>query len=148
MSSKLVKKLLHQTSAPLRRAEDATDDSGRKRKSKSRSASSTAAAKTKDELVQDHIRSMLRMDALIDSQSSKTAKQSFTRQSHELKRRKKEHNAAKNTSTGNTRGSSSVFSQQKYSRTYNKARDKKDKEEEYFNDIARALKRARKSSKR
>mmetsp|Transcript_17529 Transcript_17529/g.40048 ORF Transcript_17529/g.40048 Transcript_17529/m.40048 type:complete len:147 (-) Transcript_17529:99-539(-) len=146
MSSKLVKKLLHQTSAPLRRAEDATDDRGLKRKS--RSAPSTTAAKTKDELVQDHIQSMLRMDALIDSQSSKTAKRSFTRQSHELKRRHKERQSAKKTSTGNTRGSSSVFSQQKYSRTYNKTRDKKEKEEEYFNDIARALKRAKKSSKR
>ena len=145
MSSKLVKKLLHQTSAPLRRAEDAIDDRGLKRKS--RSAPSTAA-KTKDELVQDHIQSMLRIDSLIESQSSKMAKRSFTRQSHELKRRQKERQAAKKTSTGNTRGSSSIFSQQKYSRTYNKARDKKEKEEEYFNDIARALKKAKKSSKR
>jgi hypothetical protein len=150
MSSKIVKKLLNQTNAQL----ESNDDTEYLSRSKSkRNSSDTTNAKqqiTREEAIQGHIQSILRLDNLVHEHTSTTAQKSFTRRSSDLKLQAKKQRRLKKSGIGasNSRSSSSSFVKQHQQPTFNKEREKRKKEEEYYSDIARALKKAKKRSKK
>ena len=152
MSSKLVKKLLNQTNTQLESNDDAKYHSQAKSRTDSggRSRTSVTHKITKEEAIQGHIHSILRLDNLVHEHTSTTAQKSFTRRSSDLKSQAKKQRRLKKSgvATSNSRSSSSSFSKQRQQPTFNKERDKRKKEEEYYSDIARALKKAKKRSKK
>ncbi|KAL7495602.1 hypothetical protein ACHAWT_009597 [Skeletonema menzelii] len=150
MSSKLVKKLLNQTNTQLESNDDIKYHSQAKSRTDSggRSRTSVKHNISKEEAIQEHIQSILRLDNLVQEHTSTTAQKSFTRRSSDLKSQAKKHRRLKKAGVGtsNSRSSSSSFSKQRQQPTFNKERDKRKKEEEYYSDIARALKKAKKRS--
>jgi len=153
MSSKLVKKLLNQTNTQLESNDDtryhsqakSTKDSGGK------SRRTVTHNITKEEAIQGHIQSILRLDNLVHEHTSTTAQKSFTRRSSDLKLQAKNERRLKKSGVvgaSNSRSSSSSFSKQRQQPTFNKERAKRKKDEEYYSDIARALKKAKKRNKK
>lgn len=151
MSSKLVKKLLNQTNTRLE-----SDEAGcrsrigfKKSRIPLRGANATRIL-TREEAIQGHIQSILRLDNLVQEHTSAVAQQSFTRRSSDLKLQTKKQQRMKKSGVeiSNSRSSSSSFSKKQQEPTFNKEREKRKKEEEYYSDIARALKRAKKRSKK
>jgi len=147
MSSKLVKKLLNQTNI---QSEDNDEEyhsynESKKRRITQRTKDTTRKI-TREEAIHGHIQSILRLDNLVHDHTSTLAQNSFTRRSSDQKQ------AARFKKSGvgisNSRTSSSSFSQRQQEQTFNKEKDKRKKEEEYYSDIARALKKAKKKSKR
>ena len=149
MSSKLVKKLLNQNNTQLERNDGIKYHSQAKSRTDSGGRSRTHNI-SKEEAIQGHIQSILRLDNLVHEHTSTTAQKSFTRRSSDLKSQAKKQRRLKKSGVGtsNSRSSSSSFSKQRQQPTFNKERDKRKKEEEYYSDIARALKKAKKRSKK
>lgn len=138
MSSKLVKKLLNQTNTQLESddAEEYHHQTGSGVRTKTRQKI------TREEAIQGHIQSILRLDTLV--QESK----SFDRRTTALKlQAKKQRQLKKIRVAGNSRSSSSSFSKQQQQPTFNKVKAKRKKEEDYYSDIARALKKAKRKKK-
>ncbi len=151
MSSKLVKKLLNQANTQLESNDDTKYYSQTKsRKDAGGSRRTVTHNITKEEVIQGHIQSILRLDNLVQEHTSTTAQKSFTRRSSDLKLQAKNQRRLKKSGVGasNSRSSSSSFSKQRQQPTYNKERAKRKKDEEYYSDIARALKKAKKRSKK
>ncbi|KAL7462262.1 hypothetical protein ACHAXS_002647, partial [Conticribra weissflogii] len=149
MSSKLVKKLLQQTCANL--GEDQETSHREKIKfSKPSLSTSDAPTLTKEEALQRHVQSILRFDALAIKYSSKTAQNSFTRHSSMMKTKDKikKQVAKAKSSTGNSRSSCSAFTNLPKEKTFNKKLEKRRREETYFEDVAKMLKKVKKKSKR
>jgi len=148
MSSKLVKKLLNQTNTQLESNDDTKSKS--RKDAGSRSRTTVTHNITKEEAIQGHIQSILRLDSLVYEHTSTTAQKSFTRRSSDLKLQAKKQRRLKKSGGGasNSRSSSSSFSKQRQQPTFNKDREKRKKDEEYYSDIARALKKAKKRSKK
>ena len=157
MSSKLVKKLLLQTtnnnSSPTSNNDGDYDsgtyqDGSRKRKYKSSTITNTPTTPnevvTKEEMVNEHVQSLLRLDNLSQQYSSGTAHKSFDRLSSNMKRQAKERKVASKSITSNSRSNSSSFTQKPHESRFDKKRDKVEKEEKYYGDLARALRKASK----
>lgn len=151
MSSKLVKKLLNQTNTQLESDEDTRYHSQAKsRKGSGGSRRTVTHNITKEEAIQGHIQSILRLDSLVHEHTSTTAQKSFIRRSSDLKLQAKNERRLKKSGVGasNSRSSSSSFSKQRQQPTFNKERAKRKKDEEYYSDIAKALKKAKKRNKK
>ena len=154
MSSKLVKKLLQQTTVPLANNEHYDGDTQqwtRKRNNKAVSISSESKV-SKEDMVQEHVQSLLRLDNLVQRYSSSTAQKSFDRQTSNLKKRQKQNDLKRNAGSSggisNSRSSSSSFALKPHERRFDKEGEKRRREEGYYEDLARALKKANKSKKR
>ncbi|KAL7446625.1 hypothetical protein ACHAXM_011647 [Skeletonema potamos] len=150
MSSKLVKKLLNQTNTQLESNNVAEYHSRSKSKRNLVGGANATQKITREEAVQGHIQSILRLDNLVQELTSATAQKSFIRRSSDLKLQAKKQRRMKKSSVAasNSRSSSSSFAQQHQQPTFNKEREKRKKEEEYYSDIARALKKAKKRNKK
>ena len=158
MSSKLVKKLLLQTtnnSSSLTSNNDGDYDSGtyqdrsRKRKYKSSTITNTPTALinevvTKEDMINEHVQSLLRLDNLSQQYSSGTAHKSFDRLSSNMKQQAKERKMASKSIISNSRSNSSSFTQKPHESRFDEKRDKVEKEEKYYGDLARALRKASK----
>ena len=157
MSSKLVKKLLLQTtnnnSSPTSNNEGDYDsgsyqDRSRKRKYKSSTITNTSISLnevvTKEEMINEHVQSLLRLDNLSQQYSSGTAHKSFDRLSSNMKQQAKERKIASKSIISNSRSNSSSFTQKPHESRFDKKRDKVEKEEKYYGDLARALRKASK----
>ena len=157
MSSKLVKKLLLQTtnnnSSPTSNNEGDYDsgtyqDGSRKRKYKSSTITNTPTTPnevvTKEEMINEHVQSLLRLDNLSQQYSSGTAHKSFDRLSSNMKQQAKERKVASKSIISNSRSNSSSFTQKPHESRFDKKRDKVEKEEKYYGDLARALRKASK----
>ena len=145
MSSKLVKKLLQQTNRPPTTTDQEKHGQAHTRKRKIWTAPTTKAAATKEEILQSHVQSILRLDSIIRNSASATAQKSFARHSSKLKQQRDTLSAAKSSSVGvgNSRSSSSNFTKKKHEASYDKAKDKQQREEAYYKGIAKALKKAK-----
>lgn len=152
MSSKLVKKLLlAQTTTPLLNSEDVDGGniagSKRKRKRKITTATPTNIA-SREDIVQEHIQSLLRFDDLTTRYTTSTATKAFNRQSTLIKSQTKERKKSKKTPMSNSRSCSSSFSKKEHERRYDKKWDAKKKEKEHFSELRRALNKANSKKKR
>ena len=145
MSSKLVKKLLQQTNRPLSSANDESEREV-KRKRKSSTKAPPKEVITKEDLLQSHIQSILRLDHKIQTSSSNTAQKSFDRHSSEIKQQQKISSISKKISAGvsNTRSTASNFAKKKPEPTYDKLKARQQREEDYYEGVAKALKKAKK----
>ncbi|KAL7477621.1 hypothetical protein ACHAW6_003419 [Cyclotella cf. meneghiniana] len=145
MSSKLVKKLLQQTNRPPTTTDQEKKGQAQSRKRKIWTAPTTKAATTKEEILQSHVQSILRLDSIIRNSASATAQKSFARHSSKLKQQHYTLSAAKLSSVGvgNSRSSSSNFTKKKHEASYDKAKDKQQREEAYYKGIAKALEKAK-----
>ena len=163
MSSKLVKKLLLQTtnnssSLTSNNEGDGDYDSGsyqdrsRKRKYKPPTITNTPTTYnevvTKEEMINEHVQSLLRLDNLSQKYSSGTAHKSFDRLSSNMKQEAKERKVASKSIISNSRSNSSSFTQKLHESRFDKKRDKVEKEEKYYGDLARALRKANKKGKK
>lgn len=150
MSSKLVKKLLQQTNRSLSTTEeeDGWELQSRKRKAVTKVPSKNDGP-TKEDMLQSHIQSILRLDDRIQSNASKTAKKSFTRHSSNIKKQQKALSSSKKNAAGvgNSRSSTSSFAKKKHEPTYDKVKARQQKEEDYFEGVAKALRKAKKKRK-
>ena len=149
MSSKLVKKLLQQTNRSLSTTEeeDGWELQSRKRKAVTKVPSNDGP--TKEDMLQSHIQSILRLDDRIQSNASKTAKKSFTRHSSNMKKQQKALSSSKKNAAGvgNSRSSTSSFAKKKHEPTYDKVKARQQKDEDYFEGVAKALRKAKKKRK-
>ncbi|KAL3785907.1 hypothetical protein HJC23_008102 [Cyclotella cryptica] len=109
-------------------------------------SSNGKAAATKEEILQSHVQSILRLDNIIRNSASATAQKSFARHSSKLKQQRDTLSVAKKSSAGvsNSRSSSSNFAKRKHEASYDKAKDEQQQEEAYYESIAKALKKAKK----
>jgi hypothetical protein len=146
MSSKLVKKLLQQTN----RALDTTNgESAKEVQSRKRRVSAKASpreAMTKEEILQSHVQSILRLDHKIQTSASTVAQKSFARHSSQVRKQQKAVSNSKKTAAGvsNSRSSTSNFAQKKHEPTYDKVKAKQQREEAYYEGVAKALRKAKK----
>lgn len=152
MSSKLVKKLLQQTTTqPSDNNEYDDGNSSEKQKhGKYVTKSKTNVKVSKEEMIQEHVQSMLRLDNLVQRYSSSTTQKSFNRHTTNIKQqsKKRRSNVEGASAIGNSRSSSSSFTQKPHQKRFDKESAKRSKEEGYYEDLARALKKAKKTSKR
>ena len=149
MSSKLVKKLLLQATTPLVSSnEDVVDGNQSKRKKTINSTQKVFISK--EDIVQEHIDSILRLDNLTQSYTSSTAKRSFDRKATSIKQQSKNRrNLIKNREKiSNSRSSSSTFSQKPQEERYDKKRDKRRREEKSISNLAKAMKKMKKRKKK
>lgn len=149
MSSKLVRKLLQQTTIPLGNNNVGNGHTPITPKRKIISASITPMKVSKEEVLQEQAQSLLRLDTAVKKYSSNTAQRSFQRHTSSLNHKKRELLASKRNRGGlsNSRSSSSSFAKKTHERSFDKERAKRRKDEGYFEDLARALKKAKKSKK-
>lgn len=154
MSSKLVKKLLQQTAVPLTNNEyddGVGQNKARKRYTKPSTKRSSSQVISKEEMVQEHVQSLLRLDNLAQRYTTSKAQKSFDRHSSNIKQEQKEKQNTKRKAVAgisNSRGSSSSFAQKPHEKRFDKVKDKRSREEGYFEDLARALKKAKKGGKK
>ena len=133
MSSKLVKKLLLQTtnnSSSLTSNNEGDYGSGsyqdrsRKRKHKSSTITKTPTTPnelvTKEEMINEHVQSLLRLDNLSQKYSSGTAHKSFDRLSSNMKQEAKERKVASKSIISNSRSNSSSFTQKLHESRFDK----------------------------
>ncbi len=118
-------------------------------KTKIMSANMTPMTISKEEILREQAQSLLRLDTAVKKYSSNTAQRSFHRHTSNLNHKKRELRALKRNRGGmsNSRSSSSSFANKPHERSFDKERAKRRKEEGYFEDLARALKKAKKSKK-
>jgi len=149
MSSKLVKKLLHHTTTPPTKNNFDSSHQILLQKRKIKSVKVPTKVTSKEDIVQEQAQSLLRLDSAVKKYSSNTANKSFQRHTNNLKQQQRVQNALKRNVGGisNSRSSSSSFSQKPHEKSFDKERDKQRKEEGYFEDLARALKKAKKNKK-
>mmetsp|Transcript_15191 Transcript_15191/g.27544 ORF Transcript_15191/g.27544 Transcript_15191/m.27544 type:complete len:140 (-) Transcript_15191:18-437(-) len=121
-----------------------------KKKHVKSSANTSTAKVSKEEMMQEHVQSILRLDNYVRNYTSSTAKKSFTRHSSDLKQQQKQKKNLKRNPEGisNSRSSSSSFAQKTHEKTFDKEKEKRRREQGYFGDVARALKKAKKSKKK
>jgi len=145
MSSKLVKKLLQQTNRPLAPT-DGENDVMMIRKRKVPSKGKAKDVVTKEERLQSHIQSILRLDHKIQLSESAVAQKSFSRHSSKIKKQQKDISNSKKIAVGvsNSRSSASKFSNRIHEPTFDKVKAKQQCEEAYYEGIAKALKKAKK----
>ena len=174
MSSKLVKKLLQRTTdgavapPPSKTNVGGSDRSNPYRRDNDRrtsaaangappppssSSSSSGGGRTKrtpreeDDVVRDRVESLLRLDDAVSRYSSSTVRKSFDRRTDVMKRDRRRWRDAANVAagtTGNSRGSASAFALRPAERRFDRVEEKRRREESYFKDLARALKRGKK----
>lgn len=149
MSSKLVKKLLHQATVANNEHDAGGQKQSQNRRIESISQKSTTKV-SKEEMVQEHVQSLLRLDNLVQKYSSSTAQKSFDRCSSDLKQKQKQKQKLKTKTggVGNSRSSSSSFSQKPHEKRFDKEREKRRREEGYFENLARALKKSKKNKRK
>lgn len=101
-------------------------------------------------MVQEHIQSMLRLDGVVQRYSSSTAQKSFDRHTSNLKLKHRQSRDLKRNNVGisNSRSSSSSFAQKPQEKTFDKEKEKRKREEGYFKDLAKALKKDKKGKKK
>lgn len=102
---------------------------------------------TKEDIMQSHVQSILRLDSKI--QKSTVAQKSIARHSSKMKQQQKVIANSKTNAAGvsNSRGSASAFSKKEHKATYDKAKDRQKREEDYYVGVAKALTQARKDKK-
>jgi hypothetical protein len=119
----------------------------------SSSSSSGGGGRTKrtpreeDDVVRDRVESLLRLDDAVSRYSSSTVRKSFDRRTDVMKRDRRRRRDAANVAagtTGNSRGSASAFALRPAERRFDRVEEKRRREESYFKDLARALKRGKK----
>ena len=149
MSSKLVKKLLQQTNRPLRSANDGTERDGQHRKRKFSTKAPPKEVVTKEDMLQSHIQSILRLDHKIQTSASNTAQKSYDRHSSDMKQRQKVASISKKIAAGvsNSRSSASNFASKRPEPTYDKLKARQQREEDYYEGVAKALKKSMKNKK-
>ena len=147
MSSKLVQKSLRQAAAPT--SNNSSRNISRKRNTNPATNRSTVKL-SKEEMVQEHIESMLRLDNLVQRNTSSTAQKSFDRHSSNLKQQQKQKQSSKRNTVAvsNSRSTSSSFAKLPQEKRFCKEREKRKREEGYFRDLAKALKKAKKGKKK
>ena len=108
-------------------------------------------SRRKDTAVQDQINRILSLDAAVSRYASSTVRKSFDRRSDDIKlERKRRRDATGGAGKGitaalsNSRGTASAIAQKPHERRYDKQTDKRQREEGYFEDLARALKKGKK----
>lgn len=150
MSSKLVKKLLQQTNQPL----DSTNEDESKRTEQSRKRKAAAKLSsvkdvTKEDTLQSHIQSILRLDHKIQTSASTVAQKSFTRHSSNMKKNQKTSLKSKQSAVGvsNSRSSASSIQKRTHEPTFNKFKAREKREEDYYECVAKILKKTRKKRK-
>ena len=148
MSSKLVKKLLQQTTLPTTN-NNLGNDINPIPKRKNKSAKLQPIPKSKEEIVHEQAQSLLRLDSAVKKHSSNTAQRSFQRHTSNLNHQQNARRVLKRNVGGisNSRSSSSSFASKLHERSFDKERHKREEEEGYFEDLARALKKAKKGKK-
>ena len=99
-------------------------------------------SRRKDTAVQDQINRILSLDTAVSRYASSTVRKSFDRRSDDIKLERKRRRAA----LSNSRGTASAIAQKPHERRYDKqtTNDKRQREEGYFEDLARALKKGKK----
>mmetsp|Transcript_14434 Transcript_14434/g.29402 ORF Transcript_14434/g.29402 Transcript_14434/m.29402 type:complete len:170 (+) Transcript_14434:234-743(+) len=145
MSSKLVKKLLQQTCTDL--GEDKEPNRWEKVKlSKPLSSSPDVPALTKEEALQRHVQSILRLDTLVNKYSSKAAQNSFSRHTSNMeeKDKTKKQVAKTKSSIGNSRSSCSAFTSLPKEKTFNKIIEKKKSGGSIFSGCSKGIKKGEK----
>ena len=145
MSSKLVQKSLRQAAAPT--SNNSSRNISRKRNTNPATNRSTVKL-SKEEMVQEHIESMLRLDNLVQRNASSTAQKSFDRHSSNLKQQQKQSSKRNAVAVSNSRSTSSSFAKLPHEKRVDKEREKRKREEGYFRDLAKALKKAKKGKKK
>lgn len=146
MSSKLVRKLLHQTSELEAEKTEATDPAkvkGSKKRKRPTTSDETTVSVDKNDLLQRHIESKIRLDQTIKSRSKLASNKSVTRVEKERKTRAKLRSKALQVDAGigNSRGSSSQKARKRHEPTFNKKRHEAEKKEKMLRDIAKLLKK-------
>jgi hypothetical protein len=150
MSTKLVKKLLQQTNRPLNSAdEDEAKRTVQSRKRKAAVKSSSMKDVTKEDMLQSHIQSILRLDHKIQTAASTVAQKSFSRHSTNMKKNKTTALKSKQSASGvsNSRNSTSSFQKRRHEPTYDKVKARKKSEKDYYESVAKALRKAEKKRK-
>ena len=145
MSSKLVKKLLQQTNRSLTKTDDENDREVLSRKRKSISKTPAKKVMTTEDVLQSHVQSILRLDHKIQTSASSVAKKSFSRHSSNIKKQQKTVSSAKKVAGGvsNSRSSTSNFAKKKPEPTFDKVKARQQREEDYYEGIAKALKKSK-----
>lgn len=145
MSSKLVRKLLQQTSELESFEKSAETKSGAKK----RKREETTVHLDKKELLQRHIQSKIRLDRTIHARGKQVSKDSLERVRKDRKKQEKLRTKALQFDggvVGNSRGSSYQKAHQRHEPTFNKKRHETEKKENMLKDIAKLLKKAKKPS--
>ena len=101
---------------------------------------------TTEDMLQSHVQSILRLDHKIQTSASSVAKKSFSRHSSDMKKRQKTASNSKKIAAGvsNSRSSTSNFAKKKPEPTYDKVKARQQREEDYYEGIAKALKKSKK----
>ena len=145
MSSKLVKKLLQQTTLPPNNVgNDPNTISKRRIKSATMHMNITKAT---EEIVHEQAQSLLRLDCAVKKHSSNTAQRSLQRHTSNLNHQQNARHALRKNLGGMSNSRSSSSCSKMHERTFNKERHERKEEEGYFEDLARALKKAKKGKK-
>lgn len=151
MSSKLVKKLLQRALTADVDLGNAMTTPASTLKKNELSVKMSGFSRREDTSVQDQINRILSLDAAVSRYASLTVRKSFDRRSDDIKlERKRRRDATGGAGKGitaalsNSRGTASAIAQKPHERRYDKQTDKQQREEGYFEDIARALKKGRK----
>ena len=94
----------------------------------------------------EQAQSLLRLDSAVQKHSSNTAQRSFRRHTSNLDNQQSARRVLIRNIGGisNSRSSSSSFASKLHERSFDKVRHKQKEEEGYFEDLARALKKAKK----
>ena len=146
MSFKLVKKLLQQTEE-LEREELTNQGNVSKKRKRADMTEATVVPLTKNELLQRHIQSKIRLDQTLSARSS-ASKQTVDRLEKERKKQLKlRSKASTDGGVGNSRGSCYQKSHQHHEPTFNKKRHREEKKEKMLRDIAKLLNKTKKSTK-
>jgi hypothetical protein len=142
MSFKLVKKLIQQTED----LEELTNQ-GHLSKKRKRAEEEVVVPLTKNELLQRHIQSKIRLDKTLSAGSS-ASKQTVDRiEAQRKKQSKLRSKAIVEGGVGNSRGSAYQKSHEHHEPTFNKKRHREEKKEKMLRDIAKLLNKTKKSTK-
>lgn len=145
MSSKLVKKLLQQTSE-LESDESAKEKSLSKKRKRAVDHNETPVTMDKNELLQRHIQSKIRLDRTLSSRGA--SRQSVDRVEKERTKQSKLRLKALRLDggVGNSRGSSYQKTHEHHEPTFNKRRNREEKKKKMLQDIAKLLKKTKNKS--
>lgn len=150
MSSKLVKKLLQRALSADADLGNVMTTPASTQKNEVSVNKRSRLSKREDTAVQDQINRILSLDAAVSRYASSTVRKSFDRRADDVKlerkRRRDATGGAKGsvTTLSNSRGTASAIAQKSHERRYDKQTNKRKREEGYFEDLARALKKGKK----
>jgi outer membrane protein OmpA-like peptidoglycan-associated protein len=142
MSTKLVRRLLQQTSELDHGIQEVDKNAEKRKKRKLKKLGVHEEPADEQEVVDWHIRSMLRLDQAIVSKSS-NGKESLQRIEREQQTENKRRKKVSGEVVGNSRSSSQQM-KRTHEPTFDKKKDKKEKEEKRLKEIARLLKKGSK----